>query len=375
MILSIEQILQLHPSIDTPALIVDYQQLERNIENMQDLANINSVRLRPHIKTHKSVLISDLLLKQGAVGITVAKVAEAEIMAAAGISDIFIANQITHPLKLERLKKLHEKITISVGIDHIDQIDLLKRHFIDTVKPLKVLIEIDCGLHRCGMIIGKKLVHLAKKITQTNELCLEGIFTHAGQVYGAQSPEEILKIGNLEGSTMAEVVTLLENHSINLNVVSVGSTPTVVHSSKNPIVTEIRPGNFVFYDNIQYVLGSCSEKDWALAILATVVSKPAEDQIVIDAGSKALNLDRGAHATQLIKGFGRVLNIDGEIIRLSEEHGIIKLTSNQSIPLGSPVIIIPNHACAVVNLFSHYYFVDSTGRINKIPIDARGMSQ
>ena len=206
-------------------------------------------------------------------------------------------------------------------------------------------------------------------------MILEGIFTHAGQVYGAQSVEEIQVIGNLEGSIMAEVVTYLGNYGINLNVVSVGSTPTVCHSSKNSNVSEIRPGNFVFYDNIQYVLGSCHKKDWALAVMATVISQPSEDQIVIDAGSKALNLDKGAHATQLIKGFGRVLNINGEIIRLSEEHGIMKLSSKQSIRLGSPVIIIPNHVCAVVNLYSHYYFVDSTGEINKIPIDARGMSQ
>jgi len=375
MILSLDQILQLHTSIDTPALIVDLQQLEKNIENMQNLANNNSVRFRPHIKTHKSVFISNLLLKQGAVGITVAKVGEAEIMAAAGISDIFIANQITHPLKLERLKKLHENIRISVGIDHMDQIDLFKQHFKGNTKPLKVLIEIDSGLHRCGMIIGEKLVDLAKEITLTNELFLEGIFTHAGQVYGAQSQEEIQEIGNLEGSIMAEAVTLLRNHGIDLNVVSVGSTPTVVHSSKNPLVTEIRPGNFVFYDNIQYVLGSCREMDWALAILATVISQPAEDQIVIDAGSKALNLDKGAHDTQLIKGFGRVLNVEGDITRLSEEHGIMKLTSKQSIALGSPVIIIPNHACTVANLYSRYYFVDSAGKTKQIPIDARGMSQ
>ena len=144
---------------------------------------------------------------------------------------------------------------------------------------------------------------------------------------------------------------------------------------RNPVVNEIRPGNYVFYDNIQYVLGSCLSDQWALAVLATVISQPEPDRVIIDAGSKALNLDRGAHATQLIHGFGRLLNLTGEIIRLSEEHGVIKLDKNKKISLGSPVLIIPNHACAVANLYSHYHFIDSSGRVSKIPVDARGRSQ
>ncbi len=375
MIIPQEQILNLHQYIETPALIVDLQQLEKNIEAMQNLANENAVRLRPHIKTHKSVFISKLLLKHGAVGITVAKVGEAEVMAAAGISNIFIANQITHPLKLRRIRKLHETINISVGVDQIEQISLQKRYFNNASKPLRVLVEIDSGLNRCGVTVGDSLVKLVREISHAHELTLEGIFTHAGQVYGAQSKKEIQEIGDLEGTIMAEAYNLLKDQGIDLRVVSVGSTPTVAHSSKNPVVNEIRPGNYVFYNNIQYVLGSCSEEQWALAVLATVISQPEQDRLVIDAGSKALNLDRGAHATQLIKGYGKPLNIDGEIIRVSEEHGVIKLKSGQSIRLGSPVIIIPNHACAVANLYSHYHLIDSFGKIKQIPVDARGKSQ
>ena len=162
---------------------------------------------------------------------------------------------------------------------------------------------------------------------------------------------------------------------MNIEVVSVGSTPTVVYSAQHSLVNEIRPGNYVFYDNIQYVLGSCTVNQWSLAVLATVVSQPAPDRIIIDAGSKALNLDRGAHSTQQTAGFGRLLNLNGEIVRLSEEHGVIMLESPGNIPIGSPVLIVPNHACAVTNLYSHYYLVDPAGTVNKIPIDARGKSQ
>jgi D-serine deaminase-like pyridoxal phosphate-dependent protein len=315
------------------------------------------------------------LLENGAIGITVAKVGEAEVMAGAGISDIFIANQITHPLKLKRLKTLHEEINISIGIDHPEQIHILNTFFDGIFKPLKVLIEIDSGLNRCGLPVSSKIVGLAKEILRSGSLELKGIFTHAGQVYGSRSKSELQEIGKLEGMLMARAYELLHENGIRTEVVSVGSTPTVPFSSKSKIVNEIRPGNYVFYDNIQYTLESCKSEDWALAVLATVISQPVSDRVVVDAGSKALNLDKGAHATQVMKGYGRVLNIEGEIIRLSEEHGVIKLNSDKEIPIGSPILIIPNHACAVANLYDSYNLIDPKGQIRQIPVDARGKSQ
>jgi D-serine deaminase-like pyridoxal phosphate-dependent protein len=375
MILKQEEILKLHREIDTPALIVDEQQLVKNIEKMQTLANENKVRLRPHIKTHKSVYISKLLVKHGATGITVAKVGEAEIMSEAGFSDIFIANQVTHPRKLERLAKLQKKINISIGIDHRGQIELLKKYFADPKHPLNVLIEIDSGLERCGTQPGSSLSELAREIKNTDVIRLMGIFTHAGQVYGASTKAELREIGEHEGTLMAKAYYQLSQIDIHVKVVSVGSTPTVAYSAKNPVVNEMRPGNYVFYDNIQYVLGSCLPEQWALAVMATVISQPAPDRIVIDAGSKALNLDKGAHATQLMSGYGRILNLNGEIIRLSEEHGVIQLGSKKTISLGSPALIIPNHACTVANLYSDYHFIDASGKVYQRPVDARGMSQ
>ncbi len=366
---------EIHRRIDTPALIVDLVQLEENIKIMQEMANSARVQLRPHIKTHKSVLIAKKQLSAGAVGISVAKVGEAEVMAAAGIRDIFIANQITHPLKIKRLLNLHRKISIAVGLDHPEQVTLLNGYFVDPNHPLKVLIEIDSGLERCGVSVGNKLIDLSQRVIASPGLFLSGIFTHAGHVYAASTTEKIQQIGQFEAEIMEESYHLLKSDSLDLKVVSVGSTPTVIYSSQHTLVNEIRPGNYVFYDNIQYMLGSCMKNQWALAVLATVISQPAADRIVIDAGSKALNLDRGAHATQQVTGFGRIINLTGEIVRLSEEHGVVILESPRNIPMGSPVLIIPNHACAVTNLYSHYYLIDATGTINKVPIDARGRSQ
>ena len=370
-----QKIVKLHKKIETPALIVDQHQLELNIDKMQKLADKNRVKLRPHIKTHKSAFIAQSQLNKGAIGITVAKTGEAEVMAASGIKDIFIANQITHPLKLKRLKKLHQKISVSIGVDNPAQVDMLKIYFSNPDKCLSVLIEIDSGLKRCGINVGSPLIDLANKIEKSKGLRLKGIFTHAGQVYAAKSKQEIRRIGETEAEIMAKGYDMLTQDGFNVETVSVGATPTVPYSAAHPKVTEIRPGNYVFYDNIQYTLGACRRNQWSLYILATVISQPTTKRIVIDAGSKALNLDRGAHTAQLINGYGRILNINGTINKLSEEHGIIDLPVERKIPIGSPVLIIPNHACAVTNLYSSFILFSKSGGIRQMNVDARGESQ
>jgi D-serine deaminase-like pyridoxal phosphate-dependent protein len=238
-----------------------------------------------------------------------------------------------------------------------------------------VLIEIDSGLHRCGTNVDQNLVQLAQLVRKNRGLYLKGIFTHAGHVYAATTKEKVKSVAESEAEIMLQARQLLSEYGFAPDTVSVGSTPTVAISGRHDVTTEIRPGNYVFYDNIQFSLGSCTEQQWALAIMATVISQPAVDRVVIDAGSKALGLDQGAHGTSLIKGYGRLLNIDGQISRLSEEHGVIILNDELNIKPGSPVLIIPNHACAVVNLFKIYHFITQSGKIIKIAIDAGAVSQ
>jgi D-serine deaminase-like pyridoxal phosphate-dependent protein len=371
----IEKIISLHSQINTPALVLDMERMLLNIRHMQQLAETHKKQLRPHIKTHKSVLIARQQLTMGAAGITAAKVSEAEVMADAKIEDIFIANQITHPRKLRKLRQLHDNVNLSVGLDHLQQVNLYAAHFNDADHPLKVLIEIDCGLQRCGIGVGADLINLAHSVQAQPGLYLQGIFTHAGQVYAAGSKEEIAAIAEQEGKSMEEACQLLQKNQISIKTVSVGSTPTAAHVARNPAVTELRPGNYVFYDGIQLGLGTCQIDDCALFVLSTVISQPDLQRIVIDAGSKALHLDRGAHAAKMLPGFGTPLNLDGTIIRVSEEHGVIQLQNPQRIPLGSPVIVLPNHACAVVNLYDYYYLLDSEGGFELVNIDARGKSQ
>ena len=312
-----EKLINLHSKIDTPALLIDKVQLEQNIHTMQKMVSNYNSKLRPHTKTHKSIFIAKKQIEADACGITVAKLSEAEVMADAGIKDIFIANQITHPIKLKRLVNLHKKVDISVGLDNSAHIDMFKKYFSDSQRPLNILIEIDSGLHRCGVIVNPHLAELAKAIINTSGLRLKGIFTHAGHSYSANSYDEVKKIGDLEGKIMEEAYTLLKVNGIEIETISVGSTPTVPFSVKNQAVTEIRPGNYVFYDNIQVHLESCTTEQCSLFVLSTVISQPAGDRIVIDAGNKSLHLDKGKQGSKSIPGYGRLLNIDGEIVRLS----------------------------------------------------------
>lgn len=366
----------LHEHISTPALLVDLEQKDQNLRFMQQHADTFNVKLRPHCKTHKSIDFAKNQLAMGASGITVAKTSEAQQMAAAGIKDIFIANQVTQPAKIEILRELNTKVNLIVGVDHAEQILILQEYFADSEKPLKVRIEIDCGFHRCGVLAeDKELIPLAAKIKEIKWLQLDGLFTHAGHAYLANSKDEIKRIANQEAAEILKAAAQLRNNGIEVASISVGSTPTAEEVIKIPGITEARPGNYIFYDGIQQSLGVCTFERCSLFVLSTIIAQPDEKRIVCDAGSKALNLDKGAHSAQTIDHFGTLINLQGKITRVSEEHGIIELTQKQTVSIGSPLVIIPNHACAVANLYDHYHGVSKVGSVQTIPISARGMSQ
>jgi len=371
-----ENLQQLHQQISTPALLINEIQMRINLSDMQLAADNYDVILRPHCKTHKSPKLAKIQQQLGAKGIPVAKLSEAELMFSQGIDNIFIANQITHPLKINRLKMLHEKAKIIIGIDHPAQIEILKKAFENYSKALNVRIEIDCGFGRCGLIPTEpQLLVLAKKIDQAKWLCLEGLFTHAGQAYSAKSFEQIKEIAKTEAIQILKARDILAENGIKLASISVGSTPTAKEVIKNKGVTEVRPGNYIFYDGIQKALDVATLDQCSLFVLATVISQPAKNRIICDAGSKALNLDKGAHSASLINHFGEIQNIAGTIERVSEEHGIIRLEKEQKVKIGSPVLIIPNHACTVANLYEQYHLVREDLSVQTMPISARGMSQ
>lgn len=359
--------------LDTPALLVNAGVMLRNLMDMQEFVEAMGIKLRPHTKAHKLIPIAQKQLEVGSTGVTVSKLGEAEVMAEAGITDILIAYELIGEAKMERLLKLMEKAEIRVAVDSVEGAAQLNEACAGQGKELKVLIEVNTGLNRCGVLPGEETLELAKKMAQFPHLKLIGIMTHAGQAYGANNWDEIRSIGEYEGTEMVKTAELLRANGIEIEVVSVGSTPTAKIAGSVQGVTEIRPGNYVFYDAIQVGLTTAVEEDCALTVLATVISRPTPERVVIDAGSKTLALDQGAHGKSSVRGFGLVKGHKDVVIeRLSEEHGILRVPASSTLKVGDKIEVIPNHACPVINLFDEVSVVQLDEVVEAWPINGRG---
>ena len=358
--------------IDTPALLIDDEILERNLLSMQSLADRFSVKLRSHVKTHKIPALAQRQISAGAVGIAVAKLSEAEVMANHGISDIQIANQVIGTQKVTRLRELARRARVSCAVDNVEQVNELAGAFSSESRPLDLLIEIDTGLHRCGLSDPGQIHELARKIKSCPGVRLLGLMTHAGHAYATVGhPEKRHEIAREEGEKLVAIAKRLRSDGIDIETVSVGSTPTASEVVRVPGVTELRVGVYIFNDMIQVALGVSTISDCALSVLATVISVPADDRAVIDAGSKALSLDLGAHGTTSVSGYGKIVGRDAQLSRLSEEHGVIT-QRGETLRIRERVRIIPNHSCATVNLYDRAYLVRQGAVIDELKVQARG---
>ncbi len=358
--------------LDTPALLVDLDRLEANITTMADQARRVGLGLRPHFKTHKSTAIAKRQLAAGAVGITVAKLDEAEALIAAGIeAPILIAFQIVAAPKLERAIRLARNGQLTLAVDTADGAALLAEAASAAGTTVDVWIEVDSGLRRCGVLPGDAPA-LARRIAALEGLRLTGMFTHAGQSYGARDALEVETIAADETSAVVEAAKATRALGIPIETVSAGSTPTARFLDSASGLTEMRPGTYVFYDNLQVALGTIDPGSCALSVAATVVSRPARDRVVIDAGSKTFGLDRGAHSSSPLKEFGRVIDADGALVRLSEEHGILDVPDSSTIAVGDRIRIVPNHVCSVSNLGRQFYGLRGRVVDEIIQIEASG---
>ncbi|NIR50176.1 D-TA family PLP-dependent enzyme [candidate division KSB1 bacterium] len=358
-----------YQELDTPALLIDLDRMEANLNRMASVAKKCSVDLRPHTKTHKCPEIAKMQSDAGAVGITCAKLGEAEVMAEAGLDDILIANEIIGTKKFERLKDLSKKARLCVAVDSIYGAESLNAALEQDGQTLDVVIEINCGQNRAGLLPGKPALDLAQKIGQLKHVNLRGLMTHGGHSYNESSKEGIQKIGQHEGSVMVETAELLRKNGIEVETVSTGSTPTAQYCGSVDGVTEIRPGTYIFYDLTQIDLFACALKDCALFVLATVTSHPAPDRIILDAGKKALTSDPASRSGGK-GGYGFLPEKNSLIRRLSEEHGIIE--SDAEFEIGEKVRIIPNHACVVVNMFDEMYGIRNSQVEKVFTIEGRG---
>lgn len=345
--------------IETPVPLIDLDVLKTNVRDMAALSKKANLNLRPHIKSHKITEIAKMQLEHS-TGITVATVHEAKTFLKAGVKDIRIARPVVGAVPVETLVELNSRGKISIIVDTLEGVLALKPIGERLLEPLDVLLKVNSGLNRCGVAPGSEEgVEIARTILQHPFLNFKGLLTHAGHVYGAASRDEIKKIGREEGEILVQYAEYLRAQNIRVDEVSVGSTPTVYHSAFVPGVTEIRPGNYVFFDAMQTSLGVAPLEKCSLSIISTVISRPASNRIIIDAGSKALGLDKGAHGTGKLEGYGVITDIESRKIipglvlsRLSEEHGVIEVSEDSSLKIGDIIRIIPNHACNAINMHS-----------------------
>ncbi len=357
----------------TPAVLVELDVLERNIATMASEARRRGVRLRPHAKTHKSAAIARLQLQAGASGLSVAKTSEAEVLATAGCGDLFVAFPVVGPDKGRRLLALAEKTRLAVGADSLEGARTICEPFHAAGRRLDVLLKIDVGFRRVG-VLPEDALEVARRLSDLPGARLRGLFTHAGHAYAAENPSLLAQIGLQEGRILAQTADRLRASGLAVEEVSVGSTPTALHSMAVPGVTESRPGNYVFRDASQVGLGACEPADCALTVLATVVSVPASGRAVVDAGSKTLSSDPlrpRAGGFGIVVSGGRRSRLD----RLSEEHGVIAVEPGDAFRVGERIRILPNHACVVANLHDCLYGVRNGNVETVFSVDARGRVQ
>lgn len=353
------------PHLDTPSLVVDLAVIEANVRRVSEEMRVRGVALRPHFKTHKSLEIVRMQAAYGAVGQTCATLGEAEVLVEAGVHDVFVAYPVwPGGPKRARLRSLHEGATLCVGVESVESVSALGRATRGTGKPLSVLIEIDVGGRRTG-VLPEHSGEVAVAAERAG-LRVRGVFTHGGHSYGLGDAAQRAAREEVEGLTVA--VARLEEHGIEAAVVSAGSTPTALMSAQG-VVTEERPGTYVFGDRQQVAIGSCRWEDVALVVIATVVSRTVDDQVVLDCGTKSL----GRESQPWLSGFGLLPEWpDAVIERLYDHHAVATVPPGQPRPhVGARVAVVPNHVCPVVNLGEELIVVHGTSVIDNWAVAAR----
>jgi D-serine deaminase-like pyridoxal phosphate-dependent protein len=272
-----------------------------------------------------------------------------------------------------------DRASISIIVDHL----LVARGWSEAMSQagriLDVLIKVDVGFHRCGIDPdASDALDFVCAVAALPGLRLRGLLSHAGHSYMARSEDEIRAIAEREAAILMNLRDRSAQASVALEELSVGATPTLRHSARLKGLTELRPGNYVYFDRAQVGLGSASLDDCAMTVLATVVSKPAADRLILDCGSKTLSTD-SARGFNVPSGYGAILTpagtIDGglEIERLSEEHATVRVTGGTHLGPGERVRVLPNHSCLVANMVDEVVLVEDERVIDKLPVAARGM--
>jgi D-serine deaminase-like pyridoxal phosphate-dependent protein len=358
-------------SVTTPALVCDGAVLMENIARMAVRAARTGVELWPHTKTHKSRTIARLQREHGATGLTVATLREAQILAGAGFERLLIAYPPIGEWRLDALIDLNTRVDVRVVLDDIATASMLNEAARRGGHTIRYLWEVDCGVGRCGTSPGTETADRVVSATrQFGHARFDGLMTFGGHAYAASDAAGLITAADDEKDALAQTAAALDELGISVRARSAGTTPTAHQLEEAGPITEIRPGNYVFYDATQVTLGVAGEEHCALSVLGTVVSRPDPRRLILDCGSKALAAER---LTLRSTTFGLIAgHPELAVERLYEEHAIITSAETIAIPLGARLRVIPNHSCATANLHTHMLVVEDGEVADIWTIDARG---
>ena len=358
-----------YKELSTPALVINLDVVERNADRMAAYCSGHSIGLRPHTKTHKTLEIARMQLERGTVGLTVAKVGEAEVMQHAGPPQILVAYPVLGKEKLKRLAGVAHNMDVLIAIDDIATAMSISEAATVFGCTFGLLVEFDVGSRRCGLSPGLEPVRLGQAIEKLPGVQMRGLMTYFGNVWGA----ECLRKQEMARTALCveEALELFRKIDMPLEIVSGGSTPSAALSHTIPGLTEIRPGTYIFNDMNTYYQGVCDLEDCAARVVSTVVSTAVANQAIIDAGSKTLSYD--ALGSGPMTGYGHIVeHPEIPIVRLNEEHGYLDTSQSHPLKVGEVVTIIPNHVCTCVNMHDEIFIMKDGLIIDSWKVAARG---
>ena len=351
--------------LDTPALCLNAAALERNIRRMGDYFRDRPAALRPHCKTHKCPVIAWMQQRAGAIGITCAKVSEAEVMAQAGIHDILIANQVVGSRKIERLVNLAAYTRVMVAVDNAENATALSAAAQAKGIALRVLVEVDVGMHRCGVAPGRSSLTLAGHIVSLPGLRFEGIMGYEGHAVAIPDFDERRRVAEEAMGKLIATRDSLERVGIAVGIVSAGGTGTYDISGNCEGVTEIQAGSYATMDTRYQKVGI--DFELALTIVSQVVSVTEPNIAIIDAGAKSATTEFG---------MPRLIRPEGwSLLRFSEEHGHLRCQGGKPLRIGDVVEMVPSHGCTTINLYDAFHVIRDDIVEAVWPVAARGCNR
>jgi D-serine deaminase-like pyridoxal phosphate-dependent protein len=352
--------------IPTPALVIYLPIMEENLNLMANFFRNRDASLRPHFKTHKCLEIAQQQMAAGAIGITCAKLGEAEVLTQAQIPSILIANEVVDARKINHLAALAQKTQIIVAVDQAENLQQLSIAAQEVGSELLVLVESNVGMNRCGVETGTAALSLARLAIGLPNIRFMGVMGYEGHTI--TEPDPVQRHANVQ-QAMGKLVAVAEEirgAGIPVEIVSAGGTGTYAMTGAYPGVTEVQAGSYVFMDTHYGQLGLIFKH--ALSLLATVISRPSPKRAVIDAGMKALSSDHGLPEV--------ITPVGAHLLSLHEEDGILELDPLLvNLNIGDQVEILPSHACTTVNLHDRFYMIRKEVVESTWEIAGRGKSQ